>query len=49
MPAASPVQMGLFDSVRESDGAWETIDQTVATITRKFGPDAVKRGTLKES
>ncbi len=49
VPAASPVQMGLFDSVRESDGAWETIDQTVATITRKFGPDAVKRGTLKES
>jgi DNA polymerase-4 len=48
-PVAAPVQMGLFEAGRETDGTWETVDRTVEMITRKFGPDAVRRGTLKES
>ena len=48
-PVAEPVQMGLFEAGRDTDGTWETVDRTIEMIMRKFGPDAVRRGTLKES
>ena len=43
-----PVQLNLFDRVKESDQTWEKVDRTVETITKKFGRDAIKRGTLSE-
>ncbi|MGB5746712.1 MAG: DNA polymerase IV [Desulfobacterales bacterium] len=46
--AGRPVQLDLFDRVKESDQTWEKVDRTVETITRKFGRDAIKRGTLSE-
>jgi DNA polymerase-4 len=46
--AGQPVQLDLFDRVKENDNTWETVDRTVETITKKFGRDAIKRGTLNE-
>jgi DNA polymerase-4 len=46
--AGQPVQLDLFDRVKESDKTWEKVDRTVETITKKFGQDAIKRGTLNE-
>jgi DNA polymerase-4 len=46
--AGQPVQLDLFDRVKESDQTWEKVDRTVETITKKFGRDAIKRGTLSE-
>jgi len=46
--ADRPVQLDLFDRVKESDKTWEKVDRTVETITKKFGRDAIKRGTLGE-
>jgi DNA polymerase-4 len=43
-----PVQLDLFDRIKESDQTWEKVDRTVETITRKFGRDAIKRGTLSD-
>ena len=43
-----PVQLNLFDRVKESDHTWEKVDRTMETITKKFGRDAIKRGTLSE-
>jgi hypothetical protein len=42
------VQLNLFDRINESDQTWEKVDRTVETITKKFGRDAIKRGTLSE-
>jgi len=46
--AGQPVQLDLFDRVKECDQTWEKVDRTVETITKKFGRDAIKRGTLSE-
>ena len=46
--AGQPVQLDLFDRVKESDQTWEKVDRTVETITNKFGRGAIKRGTLSE-
>ena len=43
-----PVQLNLFDRLNESDKTWEKVDRTVETITKKFGRDAIKRGTLSD-
>jgi hypothetical protein len=43
-----PVQLDLFDRRSESDSSWTKIDQTLETITNKFGKDAIKRATLSE-
>ncbi len=43
-----PVQLNLFDRVKETDTTWEKVDQTVETITNRFGRDAIKRGTLSD-
>jgi DNA polymerase-4 len=43
-----PVQLNLFERVKESDQTWEKVDRTLETITKKFGRDAIKRGTLSE-
>jgi len=43
-----PVQLDLFDSQGASDSSWTKIDQTLETITRKFGKDAIKRATLSD-
>ncbi len=47
-PDDAPMQMELFGSVGEADTTWETVDKTVEQITRKFGPDAVKRAIFSE-
>jgi DNA polymerase-4 len=44
--SAIAVQLDLFDRRSESDSSWTKIDQTLETITQKFGKDAIKRGTL---
>jgi len=46
--AGQPVQLDLFDRVKASDQTWEKVDRTVETITRRFGREAIKRGTLKD-
>ena len=43
-----PVQLNLFDRVEQNDMTWEKVDRTVETIAKKFGRDAIKRGTLKD-
>jgi shikimate kinase len=43
-----PVQVGLFDRDEEIENEWQKVDQTLDTITRKFGKDAVKRATLSD-
>jgi DNA polymerase-4 len=47
-PACTPVQLDLFDRVKQRDDSWEKVDRTVETIARKFGRDAIKRATLKD-
>lgn len=46
--ASLPVQLNLFDRVEQNDKTWEKVDRTVESIAKKFGREAVKRGTLKE-
>jgi DNA polymerase-4 len=46
--SAIPVQLDLFDRRAESDSSWTKIDQTLETITQKFGKDAIKRATLSK-
>jgi DNA polymerase-4 len=46
--AGQPVQLDLFDRVKKSDRTWEKVDRTLESITKKFGRDAIKRGTLNE-
>ncbi len=43
-----PVQLDLFDRRAESDSSWTKVDQTLETITNKFGKDAIKRATLSK-
>ena len=43
-----PVQLDLFDKPGRNDGSWTKIDQTLETITQKFGKDAIKRATLSK-
>ncbi|CAB1061413.1 DNA polymerase IV (EC [Olavius sp. associated proteobacterium Delta 1] len=43
-----PVQLDLFDRRGESDSSWTKVDQTLETITNKFGKDAIKRATLRD-
>ncbi len=42
------VQMGLFDPAEESGDNWEKVDQTLDSITQKFGKHVVGRATFKE-
>ena len=43
------VQMSLFDAREESADNWEKIDNTLDSISKKFGKDVVGRATLKDS
>ena len=43
-----PVQLGLFDTVKDKDNHWEKVDRTLEIITKKFGRDAIMRATLKD-
>jgi DNA polymerase-4 len=43
-----PVQVGLFDRDEEIETEWQKVDQTLDTITRKFGKGAVKRASLSD-
>ncbi len=43
-----PVQLDLFDRQIQNDGSWAKVDQTLESITRKFGKEAIKRPTLSE-
>ena len=43
-----PVQLDLFDKRIQNDGSWTKVDQTLETITRKFGKEAIKRATLRD-
>jgi DNA polymerase-4 len=42
------VQMGLFDAREETTDNWEKIDNTLDSISKKFGKDVVGRATLKD-
>jgi hypothetical protein len=41
------VQIGLFDANEETTDNWEKIDNTLDSISKKFGKDVVGRATLK--
>jgi DNA polymerase-4 len=43
-----PVQLSLFDETKKKDEHWEKIDQTIDTITQRFGKNAVKRASLSK-
>jgi DNA polymerase-4 len=47
-PACTPVQLDLFDRVKQRDDSWEKVDRIVETIAKKFGRDAIKRATLTD-
>ena len=47
-PAASPVQLDLFDRDGANDKSWSKLDRTLETIAEKFGRDAVRRASLSE-
>jgi DNA polymerase-4 len=42
------VQMGLFDTRKETANNWEKIDNTLDSISKKFGKDVVGRAALKD-
>jgi DNA polymerase-4 len=42
------VQMGLFDARDGTTDNWEKIDNTLDSISKKFGKDVVGRATLKD-
>jgi DNA polymerase-4 len=44
-----PVQLDLFGRTNETGKNWEKIDRTVESISKKFGPDVIKRATLNDS
>jgi DNA polymerase-4 len=43
-----PVQLDLFDQVKEKGENWEKVDQAVENIAEKFGRDAIKRASLSD-
>ena len=43
---AAPVQMTLFGDPEPEALKWETVDTTVDAISRRFGPEAVKKAEL---
>ena len=45
---AASVQMGLFDTNEETADNWEKIDNTLDSISKKFGKDVVGRAALKD-
>ena len=45
---AASVQMGLFDTNEETADNWEKIDNTLDSISKKFGKDVVGRASLKD-
>ena len=46
--AGMPVQLDLFDEIKDKGNNWEKVDRTLETITKKFGQDAIKRATLTD-
>jgi hypothetical protein len=40
--------MDIFENTKKISDNWERVDKTVDTITKKFGKDVIKRGTLSE-
>ena len=46
--ASIPVQMDLFDQVKEKSENWEKVDRAMESIADKFGRDAIKRATLSK-
>ena len=46
--AELPIQLSLFDETQKRDGHWEKLDQTLDTITHKFGKNAIKRASLSK-
>jgi hypothetical protein len=40
--------MGLFGAKEETADNWEKIDNTLDSISKKFGKDVVGRATLKD-
>ena len=46
--ATVPVQMNIFEHLTSKRRGWEDVDKVVDNIEKKFGKDAIKRGTLGE-
>ncbi|MFC1799051.1 DNA polymerase IV [Thermodesulfobacteriota bacterium] len=47
VPADIPVQAGLFDKRKESDGTWEKVDSTLDRIKEKYGSKMIARASQK--
>lgn len=43
-----PVQLGLFDQVKENSESWEKVDRAMENIAEKFGRDAIKRAIFSD-
>jgi DNA polymerase-4 len=48
VPASVPRQRGLFEEAAAVERDWEAVDRTLESIKKKFGGNAIKRGTLTE-
>ena len=46
--AELPIQLSLFDETKKKKDHWEKVDQTVDTITHKFGKNAIRRASLSK-
>ncbi len=47
-PVTASVQMGLFETGKETSVDWKKIDKTLDSISKKFGKNVVGRATLKD-
>jgi len=45
---ALPVQMSIFKEEKKKNHTWGQVDKAVDSITKKFGKDIIKRGTLTD-
>ena len=43
-----PVQMGIFETENAVGRHWDKVDRVVDSITEKYGPQIIKKGTLKD-
>ena len=42
-----PVQIDMFEQIKEKIDKWEKIDKTIDCISKKFGSNIIKKATLK--
>ncbi len=49
VPTAMPVQLNLFENRKKQDYNWEKVDQTMDSITDRFGKDAIRRAILRKN